>query len=122
MQFDQVTLDRMSELLRKLKIKDGLGRYVVEELTLLLWKNSVKWELAIEARERKEPKEFYDFYSDYENATLEECAAAFSVLDPDLLASVVCREGREQSYWNYQYDDKANNFFIAGIERLITLN
>ena len=119
MTFDPKTLDRFNELL--IELKAGI-KYPVEEITLLLWNSGVCWDLAFQARERREPTDFYDFFRDYKTATLDECAAAVSLLEPDLLASVLCCEGRYVTHWDFYYDNEINNFFIAGVERLLALN
>jgi len=107
--FNQKTVDRLNELIQELKKGN---KYPVEEMTLLLWNSNIGWDLAIEARARHEPKEFYDFYPTYKTATINECKAAMSKLEPALLASILCREGREVTYWNYGYDNDVNNFSL----------
>lgn len=112
-------IDRLNELLNELKS----GHHVaVEGVALTLWDDGIKWDIAIDARERGEPKAFFDFFAHYKAATLDECAAALQGVERDLLASILAHEARSVSHWDYSYSNDVNNFFIAGLERLLTLN
>ena len=113
------TVDRLNELLDELKN----GHHVaVEGVALTLWNEGIKWDISIEAREHGEPKDFFDFFAHYRTATLDECKAAFQGVEPDFLASILSFEARQVSHWDYIYTNEVNNFFIAGLERLLTLN
>lgn len=112
-------VDRLNELITELKN----GHYIaVEAVALTLWNDGVKWDVAIHARERGEPKAFFDFFAHYKTATLDQCPAAVQGLEADFLASILAHEARSISHWDYVYTDEVTNFFVAGLERLIALN
>jgi len=110
------TLECLSELLTRFRSDYGNP---VDDVCPVLWESGVNWDLAIQAIERGEPKAFFEFLARYETATLDECAAAVRDVDLDFLASMLAYKGRALEHWSYGYSSDVNNFFIAGLERLL---
>ena len=113
------TLERLNELLTELRSGHGSP---VDYVCPVLWESGVNWDIAIQAIERGEPKAFFEFFAHYQTATLDECVAAVRDVDYDFLASMLAYEGRGLEHWSGGYSSDVNNFFIAGLERLVALN
>ena len=112
------TRERLNELLTELR--NGYGS-PVDDVCPVLWESGVRWDIAIQAIERGEPKAFFEFFARYKTATLDECAAAVRDVDYDFLASMLAYEGRALVRWagGCSSDENTHNFFIAGLERLL---
>jgi hypothetical protein len=113
------TIDELKRLLDELRNKRG---YPLEEVTRVLWDSGIRWDLAIHALNTRTPKAFIDFFDHYKQADYAACKAACDGVDYDLLASMLAYEGRQLTHWDYAYGTETYPFFIAGLERLLTLN